>query len=349
MLHKNFLKPLMLVPLVFILMGNSGCDTEEERRSGRHLKRSASFLGIDAAMIKVNDNIQIDLKGMLNNQYLEAVNNSEYFISVDRFNPVSFTDKMNSMVGTFNTNFSVLAPNTTSSVCTKDLPDTLISGSATDFEMTLSGGLSIGLGGLTGGLITGANVSVERMVMSLDLHAFEPLTFTHTGASVSRKGIKSDFSGGLNLNLFGLTFNPSVSVPDEFASVTKKTLSTTINSLGSKIEQLEFEGALEPWSARVYAENDSHVLINAGRKHGLKVGDYLWISNMDYEWEGDKIPCESPLRFQRPRQNVEDPLAVVEIVSLGLDNASAKVIRETQFVDIEEGAKAFVLKLQEEE
>jgi hypothetical protein len=191
-------------------------------------------------------------------------------------------------------------------------------------------------------------VSVEKMVMSLDLHAFEPLTFTHTGASVSRKGVKSDFSGGLNLNLFGLTFNPSVSVPDEFASVTKRTLRTTINSLGRQIEQLEFEGALEPWSARVYAENDSHVLINAGRKHGLRVGDYLWISNMDYEWDGDKIPCESPLRFQRPRQNMEDPLAVVEIVSLGLDNASAKVIRETQFVDIEEGAKAFVLKLKEE-
>jgi len=333
MLHEKFLKSLVLVPFIFILMGNSGCDTEEERRSGRHLKRSASFLGIDAAMIKVNDDIQIDLKGMLNNQYLEAVNNSEYFISVDRFNPVSFTDKMNSMASTFNTDFTILVPNTTSSVCTNDLPDTLISGSATDFEMTLSGGLSIGLGGLTGGLITGANVSVERMVMSLDLHAFEPLTF----------------SGGLNLNLFGLTFNPSVSVPDEFASVTKRTLRTTIDSLGSQIEQLEFEGALEPWSARVYAENDSHVLINAGRKHGLKVGDYLWISNMDYEWEGDKIPCESPLRFQRPRQNVEDPLAVVEIVSLGLDNASAKVIRETQFVDIEEGAKAFVLKLQEED
>jgi len=214
--------------------------------------------------------------------------------------------------------------------------------------MTLSGGISIGLGGITGGVVTGANVNLERMVMSLDMHSYEPLTFSHTGASVSEKGVKADFSGGLSLNLFGLVLNPQISVPQQFADVTKRTLRKTLNSLGRRMEELEFSGALDPWGARVYAENDSHILINAGMKHGLQVGDYLWISNMDYTWEGDQIPCESSLRFQRRRHSFEAPLAVVQVESLGLDSASAKVIRETDFVDIEEGAKAFVFKLKEE-
>jgi hypothetical protein len=347
--RKFQLKHLMVFSLVFVLMGNSGCETEEERRSGRHLKRSASFLGISASTIRVNNSIEIDLKGLLNRQFTEAVNNSDFFTSADRFRPQSFSDKRRQMARTFNANFSPLAPNRTSAVCTKDLPDILLAGSATDFEMTLSGGISIGLGGVTGGVVTGANVNVERMVMSLDMHAYEPLTFTDFGASVSRKGIKTDFSGGLGLNLFGLILNPTINVPQQFATVTKSTLRTTLNSLGQRIEELEFAEAIDPWGARVYAENDSHILINAGMKHGLKVGDYLWVSNMDYTWEGNQIPCESPLRFQRRRHTFDNPLAIVQVESLGLDSASAKVVRETQFVDIEEGAKAFVFKLLEEE
>ena len=317
MFNKNIFKfrNLILIPLVLVTMGNEGCDTEEERRSGRHLKRSSSFLGITASTIKVNNNIEIDLKGLLNRQFLEAVNNSDYFTSADRFTPQSFSDKRRQMARTFRTNFSPLAPNKTSAVCTKDLPNILLTGSASDFEMTLSGGISIGLGGVTGGVVTGANINVERMVMSLDMHAYEPLTFTDFGASVSRKGIKTDFSGGLGLNLFGLIFNPTINVPQQFATVTKNTLRTTLNSLGRRIEELEFAEAIDPWGARVYAENDSHILINAGMKHGLKVGDYLWVSNMDYTWEGNQIPCESTLRFQRRRHNIDQPLAVVQVES----------------------------------
>ena len=347
--RKFQFKHLIMVPLVFILMGNEGCETEEKRRSGRHLKRGASFLGISASTIKVNDDIKIDLKGLLNRQFREAVNNSDFFISVDRSKLQSFSDKRRRMARIFSTNLKSLASNRTSSICTNDLPDILLGGSATDFEMTLSGGVSIGLGGIVGGIITGVNVTVERMVMSLDMHAYEPLTFTDFGSSVSRKQVKTDFSGGLFFNLFGLAVNPTVKVPQQFASVTKKALRTTLNSLGQRIEDLEFSGAVDPWSARVYAENDSHILINAGMKHGLKVGDHLWVSNMDYTWGGNKIPCDSPLRFQRRRDTFEKPLAVVQIESLGLDSALAKVVKETNLVDIEEGAKAFVFKLLEEE
>lgn len=346
---KNFkLKHLVLLPLMILFMGNEGCETEEERRSGRHLKRSASFLGIEASRVQVNDSINIDLQGLLNRQYLEAVNNSDYFTSADRFGVTAFSDKMDQMARTFRTSYSDLRPNRTSAVCTKDLPDILLAGSASDFEMTLSGGISIGLGGVTGGVVTDANVSVERMVMSLDLHSYEPLTFTNFGASVSRKGIKQDWEAGLGLNLLGLIFRPTVSIPQQFADVTKRTLRTTLNSLGRRIEELEFAEAIDPWGARVYAENDSHILINAGSKHGLKVGDYLWVSNMDYTWEGDQIPCESQLRFQRRRHTFDNPLAVVEIESIGIDSASARVIRETPQVDIEQGAKAFIFKLLEE-
>ena len=347
--RKIKFRHLMVIPLIFILMGNKRCETEEERRNGRHLKRSAAFLGISASSIKVNNNIEIDFKNLLNRQFTEAVNNSDFFTSVDKFSVQSLSNKKEQMIRTFRVEFKSLAPNKISAVCTKDLPDILLAGSGSDFEMTLSGGIGIGLGGVTGGVLTGADVNVERMVMSLDMHAYEPLTFTNFGASVSRKGIKTDFSGGLDLNLFGLTINPTINVPQQFAAITKKTLRTTLNSLGKRIEELEFSGEIDPWGARVYAENDSHILINAGMKHGLKVGDYLWISNMDYTWRGNQIPCESALRFQRRRHTIDNPLAIVKIESLGLDSASAKVVKETRFVDIEEGAKAFVFKLRKEE
>ena len=274
-------KSLILLPVVLILMGNKGCETEEERRSDRILKRSTAFLGISASRIKVNDSIDIDLQGILNNQFLEAANNSDYFISNDRLIPQSFSDKINLFNRAARKPFRALRSNSQSSVCTKDLPDILLAGSATDFEMALSGGLSIGLGGLTGGFLTGINVNVERMVMTLDMHAYEPLTYTSTGSSVSNKGVKTNFSGGFGLNLLGLIFNPTISVPNQFADVTKKALRNTLNALGRQIEVLEFSDRLDPWAARVYAENDTHILINAGTKHGLKNGDYLWISNMD--------------------------------------------------------------------
>ena len=46
---------------------------------------------------------------------------------------------------------------------------------------------------------------------------------------------------------------------------------------------------------------------------------------------------------------MEQPLAVVQVDTLGLDSASARVIKGTDLVDIEEGAKAFILKLKEAE
>lgn len=344
-----FLKrSLILLPVVFILMGNKGCETEEERRSGRHLKRSTTFLGISASRIKINDSVDIDLKGLLNRQFLEAANNSDYFISDDRLSPQSFSDKMSRFNRSQGQKYRPLRSNSQSSVCTKDLPDVVLTGSATDFEMATSGGLSIGFGGITGGVLNGVDINVKRMVMSLDMHAYEPLTYTHTGASVSNRGVKSDFDGGLELNLLGLIFNPKISVPDQFADVTKKTLRSTLNILGRRMESLEFEEALDPWSARVYAEKDTHILINAGRKHGLRIGDHLWISNMDYTWEDYNRPCDSKLRFQRKRQNIDKPLAIVRVDSIGLDSAEAKIVRSTDLVDIEEGAKAFVFKLEED-
>lgn len=342
-------RSLILLPVVMLLMGNKGCETEEDRRSGRHLKRSTAFLGISASRIKINNSVDIDLKGILNNQFLEATNNSDWFISSDRLSPQSFSDKMDQFNRAQNKKYRPLAANSQSSVCTNDLPDVLLAGSATDFEMATSGGISIGLGGVTGGVLTGLDVNIERMVMSLDMHAYEPLTYTHTGASVSNKGVKTDFSGGLSLNLLGLVLNPKISVPQQFADVTKKALRNTLNALGQRMESLEFSGALDPWAARVYAENDSHILLNAGMKHGLKIGDYLWVSNMDYTWENNGRPCDSKLRFQRKRQTIENPLSIVQVDSLGLDSASARVVRGTTLVDIEEGAKAFILKLKEAE
>jgi len=112
--RKFQFRHLIVLPLIFIFMGNEGCDTEEERRSGRHLKRSAAFLGISASTIRVNNDIEIDLKSILNNQFLEAANNSDYFISADRVSVQSFADKRRQMARTFNTNFNPLSPNRTS-------------------------------------------------------------------------------------------------------------------------------------------------------------------------------------------------------------------------------------------
>lgn len=344
MTFKKAIKILTLVSSMFLFMGNEGCKTPEERKSGRYLKRSASLLGITARRIYKPGQVDIDLQGILNDQALTQINRSDYFVSFDAYSPMSFADKTDLYSRRFNRNFRPLSQRASSGACSKDLPDVLLMGTATDFELKSDIGVSLGLGGVTGGVLPGLSFGVKSMSMGLDMHAYEPLTLTATGASVAIREVKKDWRLGVDLNLGGVGVSPVLEFPEQIAQVTRDALRHSFNRLGQDMNQLENNGQKNlQWSTRVYASHDSHMIINAGAKNGLKVGDYLWVSNVNYIWTG--APCKSRLRFQMLKQTMEKPLAVLKVEQLGVDGALTKVEWQSDEGDIEEGAKAFILKL----
>lgn len=332
---KKVGKVMLLLLSCSLFMGNKGCDSEEAKKRGRVLRKSVTSVGITSAKVELGDSINIDVQEIINGQYLTELQNSEYFASVDKLEVQSLSSQESVQSRRSGMSFTSLSTNKTTSSCTNDLPEVILSGNATEFELGNELGLSVGFGtgGVLGGILTGANFNLKKMSFGLDLHTFQPLTGTPM-KSVHEKGVKTDFGGGLGLNLGIISINPTAVFREPVVDVIRDTLSAALVSVGEELE------ALEPWSARVYKDNDSHIMINAGSRHGLKKGDTLYVSNLKYFWDGD--PCESRLNKQVNLQDEDNAVAKVIIeTEPSLDVSVARVF-ETKGIDIQEGARVYI-------
>jgi hypothetical protein len=319
-------------------MGNKGCESEEAIKRGRILKKSVFSQGITSSKIKVGDNIEIDVEAIINGKYLTELQDSEYFVSTNR-NPgvQSLSDDADLLARRNSMSFGSLAVNE-SGECTKDLPEAVIQGQATEFELGNEFGIGIGFGpgGALGGILEGLDFNLKKMSMGLNINAFQPKTGTAL-ASAYKKGTKTDFGGGVKLNLGIISINPSAMLRQPVADVISSTLRGALVNIGKRLEEQE------PWSARVYKDNDSHIMINAGSRHGLKKGDTLYISNMQYEWSAK--PCESDLIYQINRQDRDNPIAKVIIETAPSADMTIARVFEQRGVDIQEGARAYIYYL----
>jgi len=319
-------------------MGNKGCDSEEAIKRGRILKKSVFSQGITSSKIKVGDGIEIDVEGIINGKYLTELQNSQYFVSTNRNSGVqSLSDEADLLARRNRMSFGSLAVNE-SGKCTKNLPEAVLQGQATEFELGNEFGIGIGFGpgGALGGIIEGLDFTLKKMSMGLNINAFQPKTGVPL-ASAYKKGVKTDFGGGIKLNLGIISINPRAMLRQPVADVISKTLRGALVKIGERLEKQE------KWSARVYKDNDSHIMINAGSRHGLKKGDSLFISNMQYEWSAQ--PCESDLLYQINLQDRDNPVATVLIeTEPSADMTIARVV-EQRGVDIQEGARAYIFRL----
>lgn len=333
---KKLGKIIMLLASCSLFMGNKGCDSDEAKRRGRILKKSVSSLGIRAARVEMGNDIHIDVQGIINGHYLTELQNSEYFVSTDPFGGVmSFSAQERVQSSKSGMSFRTLASNKTAGSCTNDLPEAVISGNVTSFELGNEFGVSIGFGagGALGGIFTGADFNIKQMKMGLDMHTFQPLSGTHL-ASASKTGVKSDFGGGIGINLGIISINPRAQFRQPVADVIRKTLRSVLFDAGERLE------AMDKWSARVYKDNDSHIMINAGSRHGLKKGDTLYVTNMKYFWDGE--PCVSRLDKQVNLQDEENAIAKVIIETSPSADISVARIFETNGIDIQEGARVYM-------
>lgn len=338
---KNAIKTLLLFASCGLFMGNKGCESEEAIKRGRILKKSAFSQGITSRKIQISNAgqvIDIDVEGIINDKYLNELQNSQYFVSTNRNSGVqSLADEASLLARRNRMSFGTLAVNE-SGACTKNLPEVVLQGRATDFELGNDYGIGIGFdpSGALGGIIKGLDFNLKKMSMGLNINAFQPKTGTPL-ASAYKKGTKTDFGGGISLNLGIISINPKAMLRQPVAEVISKTLKGALTNIGKQLEEQE------PWSARVYRDNDSHIMINAGSRHGLKKGDTLYISNMQYEWSGKA--CDSDLLFQINRQDRDNPIAKVIIETEPSADMTIARVFEQRGVDIQEGARAYIYYL----
>ncbi len=328
-------KILLLVFSCLLFMGNKGCDSKEAKRRGRVLRKGTTSMGIRSARVDVGNNINIDIQEVINGQYLTELQNSEYFASADRLNVQSLNFQERIQAQQSGMGFRALSANTTAGSCTHDLPEVVLTGNVTGFELGNEFGLGIGFGpgGVLGGVLTGVDFNLSKMKMSLDIHSFQPLSGTAL-VSANKTGTKVDFGGGLGLNLGNIIFNPRAVFREPVVDVIRRTLRSALVDLGERLEELE------PWSARVYKDNDSHIMINAGLRHGLKKGDTLYVSNMRYIWDGE--PCASRLDRQINLQDEENAVAKVIIETTPSVDVSVARVFESNGIDIQEGARVYI-------
>lgn len=338
MAYQKLIKTGLLIISCGLFMGNEGCESDEAIKRGRVLKKGIQSIGITSSKVQVGQSLQIDVGGIINGKYLNALEKSGYFVSTNRLGAQSLSQQASLMSRKSNMRFRPLAVKDPSGQCTKNLPEAILMGNATEFELGNQFGVSIGFGpgGIIGGIVEGLDFTLKKMSMGINLDAYQPLTGVPVASSF-KKGVKTDFGGGVKLNLGIISVNPSAMLRQPVAEVIDETLTGVLKNLGENLEQKE------AWSARVFQENDSHILINAGSRHGLKKGDTLYISNMKYFWKGN--PCETELVSQLNLQDRDNPIAKVIIdVEPSQDISIARVF-EQRGIDIQEGARAFIYYL----
>jgi hypothetical protein len=321
-------------------MGNEGCDSEEYRRRGRILKKSASFMGIRSARVDVGPASKIDVQSVINGQYLSELENSQYFVSADPFGGVQSLSSQESLQERKSgMSFKALSTNKSVGECVNDLPEVLISGNVTGFELVNETGVAIGFGpgGALGGVVENVDFNLKNMRMSLDLNTFQPLSGTPL-KSQSVTGTKSDFGGGIGLNLGLISIDARGVFKEPVVDVIRNTLFRGLFKLGESLEEMG-----QDWSARVYKNNDSHIMINAGFRHGLKKGDTFYVSNMKYFWDGK--PCESRLDKQVNLHDEDNAIAKVIIDTEPSADLSVARVFESNGVDIQEGARVYMYYL----
>ncbi len=335
---KRIGKILLLVFSLLFFMGNKGCDSIEAKRRGRILKKSVTSMGIRSASVQLQNNINIDIQEVINGQYLTELQNSEYFVSVDRLNIQSLSFQERIQAKQSGMSFQALSINTTVGSCTKDLPEAVLMGNVTGFELGNEFGLGVGFnpGGVLDDVVTGVDFNLSKMKMSLDMHSFQPLSGTAL-VSTNKSGVKTDFGVGLGLNLGSIVLNPRAVFREPVVDVIRKTLRSALVDVGKRLEELE------PWSARVYKDNDSHIMINAGLRHGLKKGDTLYVSNMKYIWDAE--PCVSSLDKQVNLQDEVNAIAKVIIETTPSVDISVARVFESNGIDIQEGARVYIYYL----
>lgn len=341
---QTLVKGLLILPLMGLLMGNTGCQ-EEQVVNPRQLKKIVDLGPISASPLVVPGGGSFDFKFVANQQiygvlaesagfalkYLPALSTASS--TVDVTSNLSTGDQSLMMKVASNTGSNGVVNWSKEATCMVNLPSARLYGSVNSFVMTGGGGLTIGFtpAGSFSSVSGNANFQVEYAQLDLSMIGVNALTNgTISAVNVDSKQTKTAMNANISLlSMFNL--GPSYYYQTPLATVTKKALTLAVEGLKKGFDK-------EVWSTRALANMDTHITIIGGTNVNLQKGDELEFYNELHYWDGE--PCSSVYRGGVATEAVAS--GTVEYV--GEDISIVKLTKQTD-ENVVVGAKVQLVKL----
>ncbi len=357
---KNIAKILLMPLLALGLMGNEGCEEEVVVPEGRVLKKNAELSRLSSAQMVLPDGKPFDFEYLVNAQIYDVISRHNKFV-VPFVAGASTTSFEAASVGVADADFDrlsdwqnetrnrVMAANVQGTPeCLKRGPQVELGGAVESFEIAGGGGLFFGFGPNVGPITSiGGSIDVQFAQLSTSMVGYHPLSRVITGSGRARTTqTRVDIDLSINFGLFRL--GPRFFFQSPLANVSRRALDITLRNLSDDMDQKAEQDGRPAWETKVRNDMDTHVIIYAGRRHGLKVGDELAVYNMNHFWENDGTPCE--VRYEGALRKSNVPAALLRIendAELGDDITRARVFQQGQDAR-EPGAQVVMWKMVEE-
>jgi hypothetical protein len=342
MKSKQIARALVFLPLGLLMMGNQKC---EDQNTMRELRRRVQMGSVQAPPMPLPDGGSFDFKFAANAQMYDVLRRTTSFSTStnDGSSGLDTTQMTQEERDAFNqcedssaqmmSNDLFSKVMTQNSACMIHMPQAVINTDIVNFELTSSGGISIGIADWAN---LGVGLTYKKATLTMAMRADDPLIPGHVIAASTPKAKRQEFAVNLSANPGGVGIGLNFYSKTDLAKVVSTAMEKGIVDLKQQFD------LAEGWYGQVLKNCDKAILINAGNSSdaGLQVGDQFEVYNMWYDWEGEA--CNSTLLGVM--KSTQKPIAVVEVEIVGNTFSQARVIEQTE-VKILPGARVYVKKL----
>jgi hypothetical protein len=323
----NFKKLSTLFPMALLLMGNESCEQQQNRETGRQLKKLVELGRITTPPLSFPNGSNFDFGFVANQQMAGVLFASDGFaFKVEPpmvVTPQGMNFNLSSADSSMIQKLSMKGQDpmvhwSTEASCMVNIPMARLYGSINSFEMVNSGGITLGFNanGSYNGAGLGGSLDFEMESLQLDASMDARRPFTNkimAAANINSKQTKTKVAFTINLGMFSL--GPKYYHQTPLSAVTKKALTIGVTSLKEQLKS-------EEWYTRVLVNHDTHLTVIGGQDVGLEKGDILAVYNEIYYWDGE--PCASSYRGGV----ATEPIAIIEIASVGDEVSYGKFIQQ---------------------
>jgi len=285
---KTMIRACAMVALAIPLMANQSC---EQPGTARKLKKRVDLYGITSQEFTLPGGTKYSLAAPVSAQLEVIVNDHPDFYITSRA-------PGNRGLTTFS--------NDPTPTCVRDVPMMMLGGSIPYFEFVSSTKISFGYStsGDFGNITITPSVKVDKAQMALLLKAYNPLTrlYSAMGDATSNE-TKTSINATVNFNDF--VVSPEIYLKTPLEKVSRTAITKALVKLAK-------DASDTTWTAQVKQDQDRYIIINAGKKAGLKKGDVLTVHNQLYYWEENGAPCQVPLSYQVD-QRPGNPTAIIKL------------------------------------
>jgi hypothetical protein len=346
-------KLLLLIPFYLMLLGadDSGCEEEgldaevplvTASSDTRTLRKLIEIGSLRSQPMNLPDGSLFDFAFVANAQFYELLDRSNYFVLPFRQGTIrsrALTPVDSDLLGDWMASRSSRAYNTSyDAECMLETAQVMFEGEIQSYELKSSSGFSFGFGDLisigSGGFSPSLDVNVASSELNLSIRAVDRWEEVIV-ASAQGDATRSKTDLNLGINFAGFSLGPRHYYESPLADVTRNALTRAVNHVVGQLDE-------EPWFTRVLEDQDTHLVIGAGSRAGLKKGDMVEVYNETHYWTGE--PCRSQYRGGAPSL---EPVAKGRIVQLGPMIGLVEVV-EQGFDNPTIGAKVIVTQFAEE-